>query len=326
MQNNSHLNGLILINKPSGFICKDISRLIIKRFPKLKLGHVGTLDPLAEGVVPILVGSYTKLQDYFLEYPKEYLVELCLGFETDTLDLEGKLVHTKSWKHVNQNMILELLKSLVGSIEYIPPIYSAVKYKGKPLYKYARSNSLDKVDVNDLKRKVHIFAIKDLDIVLPIIKFRIICSKGTYIRSIVQHIGKQLGSCATLTKLIRTKASGYSIKECLKLEYLNDTSLSIENIILSNNDDIRLPFKSLVLDNNGAIKKFTQGNTIILKKDYFYKNLNIPCNDVLIYSNNFNANLFDKYIFIKSVSKIIGIGILQIYNSSNIKISPKRIF
>jgi tRNA pseudouridine55 synthase len=217
------LHGLLPVNKPAGVVSKDVSRWLVKRLGRLKLGHVGTLDPAASGVLPILLGRATRLQDYLLELPKTYEFDITFGTETDTLDLDGQVAREAPWEHVTSADLAVAITNFIGDFEQTPPIYSAVKYKGKPLYDYVRGKDpavAEAVPLESLKRKVTVTRFELTDFRPGVGSFRLTCSKGTYVRSLVKDVAEKVGSCGTLTRLVRTRAAGVDLANSLDLEGL----------------------------------------------------------------------------------------------------------
>lgn len=225
-------DGILLIDKPKGLTSHDVVDVIRRKFKFKKVGHAGTLDPMATGLLIILVGSFTKKSAHFLNYDKEYEAELLLGVSTDTADAEGKVIDKKDL-NVSKEEIEKAFKSFRGEIKQIPPMFSAKKIKGKPLYKYARKGMV-------LKREPKTVLIEKLEIktiTFPSINFYVKCSKGTYVRQLAHDIGEKIGSGAHLTSLRRTKIGPFDVKNAIspaKLQdYLenNEKNLIHENIL-----------------------------------------------------------------------------------------------
>lgn len=217
------MDGIILVDKPAGFTSFDVVNFLKKRFKLKKVGHAGTLDPLATGLLVILIGKATKLASTFLGDPKTYLVDMLLGVKTDTFDVTGKILG-ESKNLPDKNMVLEVIENFNGEITQTPPIFSALKYKGQRLYKLARRGE----KVIPQKRKVFIFYIKELKLNLPRVFFEIKCSKGTYIRSLCNDIGEILNCGAVVEKLRRIKSGKFNIKDALLIDDLK----KIKNIEL----------------------------------------------------------------------------------------------
>jgi len=223
------MNGFLIINKPSGPTSHDIVNKIRKITRVRKIGHAGTLDPFAEGILIILIGKATKLQSKFMEMNKTYVGTLKLGEISDTYDITGKTKSQKSKVKINENKIKNILKIFLGEIKQTPPIYSAIKIKGETAYKLARKGIKPRLK----PRKVKIYSIKLLEYEWPDLKIKVKCGKGTYIRSLAHDIGKKLGCGAYLQKLTRTKIGKFNIKNSIKLEKLN--SFNLPKKILSAN-------------------------------------------------------------------------------------------
>jgi tRNA pseudouridine55 synthase len=279
-------SGLIPVLKPTGMTSTEVSRLISKRFGRLKLGHVGTLDPDADGVLPILVGQATKLQDYLLEMPKVYSFEFKLGVATDTLDASGRVVKEADWGHVTVDMVAEVVSRFLGPITQTPPIFSAVKYKGKELYKYARSGlEADDMPLESLNRTVEIASLKVDDCKLPFIQMTVECSKGTYVRTLAFDLAESLGSTGHVTKLTRTKSAGFALKDCISIEHIQDQGTSLS--------DLLVPFDSLAIglptwypDDIVLLKRLIDGQTVVVSKaDHALPTLNHSAH-VLLKSND----------------------------------------
>ena len=232
------MDGIIVINKPEGYTSFDVVSVMKKLFSQKKVGHAGTLDPIATGVLPILLGSATKAQDMFPNSDKEYIAEFKLGITTDTLDITGKAL-TQSNIYVNKFQVEEALKYFKGNIKQIPPMYSALKKDGKKLYELARKG----IEVQREQRNITIKEIELMDFneqeQTGVI--RVLCSKGTYIRSICDDLGSNLGCGAIMTNLKRTMACGFKIEESLTINEarklseigkLNEKVIGIDKIFM----------------------------------------------------------------------------------------------
>ncbi len=232
----SNLNGLILINKPKGYTSHDMVNIIRKKLNMKKIGHTGTLDPNATGVLPILIGKATKISKYLVEHKKTYIATLCLGKKTDTGDSEGNAIEEcNNIKILNKQKIKDELNSFIGKQNQIPPIYSAIKVKGKKLYEYAREEK----QVNIKPREIEIYDIKLKKYQNNEITFEVECSKGTYIRTLCEDIAKKLGTIGYMKELKRTKVNEFSIKNSISLEELDcinikEKIISIEQIFIGN--------------------------------------------------------------------------------------------
>ena len=207
-------NGILNIDKPQGITSYDVVDVIKKLFPKTKVGHTGTLDPLATGVLPILIGEATKLSNNFTAEDKVYKVKMLLGVETDTYDITGRIVFA-SVVNKDEFYIKERIKRFIGKQMQTPSIYSAIRIDGKRAYSYAREGK--KVEMPE--REVEIYSIEDIKVNLELreVSFVVHCSKGTYVRSLVNDIGKKIGCGATMTDLVRIRTGNFDIKNSIQL-------------------------------------------------------------------------------------------------------------
>jgi len=207
------MNGILVVDKPQGFTSRDVVNKVSKVLGTKKIGHTGTLDPLATGILVLTVGKCTKLTEMLTSTYKEYHVEFVLGFETDTLDITGTKVK-ESDKKVAENEIRENILGFIGSYDQEVPKYSAVKVEGRRLYDYARNA----VEVSLPKRLVEIKKIENVCFDENKISFDALVSKGTYMRSLIRDIGEKLGTYATMTSLVRTKQGKFDITSSVTLE------------------------------------------------------------------------------------------------------------
>ncbi len=204
------LQGILLVDKPEGKTSFSLIRVLRKLTGIKKIGHAGTLDPFATGVMVILIGKqYTKLSDKLLLADKEYLAEVCFGVSTDTYDCDGKVM-ARSKKKPKEADLLKVIETFQGEISQTPPMYSAKKINGKKLYEFARAGKV----IERKPAKVHV-QIEVLDYSYPKLSLKIACSKGTYIRSIAHEIGELLGCGAYLAKLQRTRSGQFHLKDCI---------------------------------------------------------------------------------------------------------------
>lgn len=206
------MDGVLLVHKPAGMTSHDVVNRIRKIFHTKKVGHCGTLDPEATGVLVLCIGKATKALQFLMSETKEYQATLVLGQATDTYDASGQVVAQKPFQGVSH--VDAVLQSFVGSQEQLPPMYSAIKVNGKKLYEYARNH--EKVEVQP--RSIVIHHIELLDQHDQFITFRVQCSKGTYIRSLCVDIGKKLGYPAHMQKLIRLASGHFRLENCFSLE------------------------------------------------------------------------------------------------------------
>lgn len=224
------MDGIINIYKPKEWTSHDIVAKI-KRITGEKVGHTGTLDPLAQGVLPILIGKGTQCSKYLVNHDKKYRVELKLGKRTETLDAEGKIIEEKEipqnmLEQSNKSNIEKILKTFEGEIKQKPPIYSAIKVKGKKLYEYARKGQ--EVEIPTRKITIYSIELKQIKKEKNIIIFDVSCSKGTYIRTLCEDIAKKLNTIGYMQNLLRIEVGEFNIKDSITLTMEDKTDL--ENI------------------------------------------------------------------------------------------------
>ena len=225
---NTNLFGFLNVYKPKGMTSFDVVA-ILRRVTKIRqIGHTGTLDPFAVGVLPICIGKSTRLIEY-LNDDKEYLATVQFGSDTDTYDLEGQVIRTYD-KKITKEEVENILKSFEGEIEQIPPIYSAIKVNGKKLYEYARNGQ--EVEIKPRKVFISKIELKDFDTNLQQAKILVDCSKGTYIRSIAFDLGQKMNCGGHLVALERTKAGMFLKKDSTKLEDIK-TLEDVENLLIN---------------------------------------------------------------------------------------------
>lgn len=250
-------NGVVNVLKPPGMTSHDVVNVIRKVFNTKKVGHTGTLDPAAAGVLPICVGRATKIAQYITGADKEYRAEITFGITTDTQDAEGVIINNINASHINEQSFIDILKGYEGIINQIPPMASAVKIKGKKLYELQRSGK----QVERPARKVEIYSTNLVwatgwGTSQPRAIFDVSCSKGTYIRTLCHDIGEKLGVGAHMSFLLRTAVGEFRVNESLTLEELKGTQIP-ENAILSINKALAKYPQIKVRDN--AIKSILSG-------------------------------------------------------------------
>jgi tRNA pseudouridine55 synthase len=209
------MDGIILINKPKEWTSHDIVNKV-KKILNEKVGHTGTLDPMATGVLPLLVGKGTLCSKYLINHNKTYKVKLELGKKTDTADTEGKIVEEKEVtnKMLEETVIKEVLNKFLGKQEQIPPIYSAIKVNGKKLYEYARKGQT--VEIKPRQIEIYSIELLSIDKNLKQIEFKVSCSKGTYIRSLCEDIGNKLRNCSIYERIAKNQGWGFFYNKCNK--------------------------------------------------------------------------------------------------------------
>lgn len=280
------MNGIIIINKHKGCTSHDIVYKVKKMFNE-KVGHTGTLDPMATGVLPLLIGKGTQCSKYLINHDKIYNVTLQLGEKTDTADSEGKVIETKEVKEetLKKENIEKIFEKIKGKQEQIPPIYSAIKVNGKKLYEYARKGQ--EVEIKPRKIEIYNIVLLNINEKQKQIEFQVSCSKGTYIRSLCEDIAQRLETVGYMLELKRIQVGNFNIKDAITIEQLENNIDNKEFIeenfiqfeeIFKNKEKIELDDRKLRLFLNGV--QLTIG-----KEDGTYK----------IYNNN----------------KFIGIGIVE---------------
>lgn len=247
-------NGLLVINKDKGYTSRDVVNIIGKFFGTKKVGHTGTLDPLATGVLVLCLNRYTKLNEILTSDEKEYIAEVTLGIRTDTLDIDGNILEKKEC-YVDKNDLEKVLKKFKKSYDQEVPIYSALKVNGKKLYEYARNN--EKVVLP--KKNVTIKKIELLSFEKNKFTFKCLVSKGTYIRSLIRDILKDLNVIGTMSNLIRIKQGVFDIKDAYSLEDVKNGNYELLKI-----SDV-LDISKIKVDNN---LKFKILNGVRLKGNY----------------------------------------------------------
>lgn len=250
------------IMKPVDFTSHDVVAKVRRILGIKRIGHTGTLDPNVTGVLPLCIGRATRVVEYIQDLPKEYEAQLILGIRTNTEDMTGNVLETASLILVTEKQVTETILSFIGLIEQIPPMYSAVKVNGKRLYELARNGE----EIERKPRKVTIHHIEiihmNLEIAHPVIKFRVSCSKGTYIRTLCVDIGNKLGVPAAMSNLVRTSTGHITINQCVSFERtseLFETGRLNEIIIPTDLAIPHLPFSSV---SASLVESVLQGRSI----------------------------------------------------------------
>ena len=273
----NNINGIILLNKPKGITSRDLVNEVSKKIGIKKVGHAGTLDPLATGLMIIGVGTSTKILDLLTLDKKEYIATVKIGIQTDTLDITGNIVNKVDKYEISKEKIIECLNHFKGSYFQEVPKYSAVKINGKRLYNYARSNE----EIELPKREVNIYDIKLLDFKKCEFSFKVLVSKGTFIRSLINDIGNYLNIPCTMKDLVRTKSGKFKLENSIKID-------DKFNFIPIQNE---LDFKIIKINDNNLIKKIKNGNEIIIDNNSLYITLiDINDNCLAIYKNDKKNN------------------------------------
>ena len=245
------MNGVLNIFKNSGMSSFDVVRIVRKVACEKKVGHTGTLDPEAIGVLPVCLGKATKIIDYIMNDKKSYKVKFKLGVTTTTYDLEGEILSESDTSNITVEETLEAINKFKGTYNQVPPMYSALKKNGVRLYELARKG----IEVEREGRPITIYDIKDIEINLPYISMEVTCSKGTYIRSLCYDIGEELKVGACMTDLRRTETSCFHERDSINIKDL--TSENIHNYIISIEDALKFYPKLKV--NEGFSKLLING-------------------------------------------------------------------
>lgn len=249
------ISGFLLVNKDPGITSSRVVQILKKKFNLKKVGHLGTLDPMATGLLIIAINRATKFASLLLQSEKSYRAEVTLGIQTDTDDAEGEVISSKA-VNISGLDAKESLLTFLGESDQLPPNYSALKYKGKPMYKYAR----DGIKVEKAARKILIKNIQNILIELPRVSFDISCSKGTYIRSIARDLGAKLGCGAHLSGLTRTSQEKFRLSEACSLDDIKLKDLISLEKAFEDLDFIKL--------NEKDCKAFLHGRSIEIDFDH----------------------------------------------------------
>ena len=222
------MQGIIDLNKPKGISSASCVAVVRRLTGMKKVGHAGTLDPMASGVLPICVGKATRIMQFLDDEKKEYICEMKLGVRTDTLDMEGEILEERPVSDEQRRRAKEVLESMTGDILQVPPAYSALKFQGKSLYKYAREGQI----IEPEPRKVRVYELEVINIKDNYVTFVVMCGRGTYVRSICRDAGEKLGCGACMTALERTQSAGLRIEDSVSLDDLKEmTPEQIEGLM-----------------------------------------------------------------------------------------------
>lgn len=259
------IDGVIPVLKPVHYTSHDVVAVMRKLLGVKRIGHTGTLDPLVPGVLPICVGRATRMVEYIQDLPKQYEVVMKLGVASDTEDASGQVIATADDVVINESDVRQALISFIGEIDQVPPMYSAVKVKGKRLYELARQG----INIERAARKVTIYEIEllhmDLDQPHPEIKLSVLCSKGTYMRTLCVDLGQALGYPALMSSLVRTATGRLRLDDCLTLEQIEQyvDNGSLHNHVIQPDEAVsHLP--AFVIDAQ-YVKRVLQGQKINAK-------------------------------------------------------------
>ena len=294
MQN---INGIILLDKPSGITSNRALQRVRALIKAKKGGHTGSLDPFATGMLPLCFGEATKISHYLLNEKKTYLVEVRLGISTSTGDIDGEITGNSKIKEYPEDLWRKILNEFKGKSEQIPPMHSALRYKGKRLYELARKGEI----VDRAAREIEVFSIDLVDLSKNTINFEITCSKGTYIRVLAEDIAKKFGMLAHVSRLRRKSVGNFCENKMVKLSILEDLTQN-SNLLISDYfitiDEALTEFPVVSL-NNLQLSKFRNGQQIEFKGNFD--------NNVKVHDQN---------------SNLVGIA----YKKNQNTLAPKRIF
>ena len=250
-------DGIINVNKPAGWTSQDVCTKLRHVLHIKKIGHTGTLDPMATGVLPVCVGKATRIIEYYDRDPKSYHASMKLGIRTDTLDITGKILETSGYEEVSEKAVREAFKAYTGNVRQIPPKYSALKINGKRAYDLAREGK----DFEIKPREIIIYdnEVTRIDLERGEIEFDVTCSKGTYIRTICDDIGNDLGCGAVMTALTRTASGFFRIEDSYTVEEIMEAEDPLGKMLIP--ADITLEKLGKIALNDNRITAFLNGNS-----------------------------------------------------------------
>ena len=224
------MDGVLIINKPKGFTSHDVVNILRKALNTKKIGHTGTLDPNATGVLPILIGKATQISKYLIEHNKTYIATISLGEKTDTGDGQGNIIEKDlNFQNISCKQIGDVLKTFIGKQKQIPPIYSAIKINGKKAYEYARKGQTVELEPRDIE----IYSIDLIKIENNEITFEVSCSKGTYIRTLCEDIAKKLGTIGYMKELTRTSVNEFKLENAVTIDEIKENSLIVKEKVIN---------------------------------------------------------------------------------------------
>lgn len=270
------MNGILVIDKPKEFTSFDVIAVVRRITGQRKAGHTGTLDPNATGVLPVLLGSATKVQDLILNHDKTYEADFRLGLTSDTLDIWGEVV-SRCVSHHKKADLIEILPVFTGEIEQIPPMFSAVQKNGQRLYDLARKG----IEVEREARKVTVYRLELLNFDEETQEGRLLveCSKGTYIRTIIDDIGKRLGCGAVMTELRRTEACGFSLEDSITLDKAKQLAQSGELEKYVRSVESMFAQCGYVAVTDAQAKRFLNGGALDISRTYLAR-VNVQDKDI----------------------------------------------
>ena len=259
------MDGVLIINKPKGFTSHDVVNILRKALNTKKIGHTGTLDPNATGVLPILIGKATKISKYLIEHNKTYIATISLGEKTDTGDDQGNIIEKGlNFQNISCKQIGDVLKTFIGKQKQIPPIYSAIKINGKKAYEYARKGQTVELE----PRNIEIYSIDLIKIENNEITFEVSCSKGTYIRTLCEDIAKKLGTIGYMKELTRTNVNEFKLGNAVTIDEIKENSLIVKEKVINietifkDKPELKLNDRKKELFLNGVRLTFEEPNDI----------------------------------------------------------------
>lgn len=293
------ITGIVVVDKPSGHSSNHVLQQVKRLFDARKAGHTGSLDPLASGVLPICLGEATKISGYLLDADKEYAVTCRLGITTDSGDADGEIIDEQPVPEFDETQLQQILTGFIGEQDQVPPMFSALKYQGQPLYKLARQGK----EVERKARRITIYGIELLDCSQDSFTLSVRCSKGTYIRTLVEDISHKLGTGGHVTMLRRTRVAGYALSDAVSLEQLAESRETGQLDALDEQLEAAenaLPDWPVINLDESASRTLSYGQSIQVEQDY----------------ERANVRLFDQN------EKFMGLGEM----SPDGVVKPKRLF
>jgi len=239
-----NISGIVLLDKPLGITSNRALQIVKRLYKAAKAGHTGSLDPLATGLLPLCLGEATKVSGFLLDADKSYLATLKLGVKTSSADAEGDIIETRPVENYNKKQIKAAIENFLGDIEQVPPMHSALKVDGQPLYKLAHQG----IVIERKSRSVHIFDIKVLRYEADEMDIEVHCSKGTYIRTLAEDIGEKLGCGAHLSALRRTASGPFDIEDSITLEELEQLTENADEEGFEKADSVLMPAEDALHD------------------------------------------------------------------------------
>jgi len=268
-----NITGIVIIDKPTGRTSNHVLQQVKRLFDAKKAGHTGALDPLATGVLPICLGDATKVSSYLLDADKGYHVTCKLGVVTDSGDSDGEILSTSDIPQFDEQAILDILPKFMGELDQVPPMFSALKYQGQPLYKLARQG----IEVERKSRRITIYDMQLLSITDESFTLSVRCSKGTYIRTLVEEISHDLGCGGHVSMLRRVIAAGYDLQQSLTIEQLLEVAeqgLDALDAILLPTEDALPDWPTVVVDDE-MLSALRHGQTIQPEQEFVSANVRL---------------------------------------------------